>query len=309
MMKMFKKILSLADSPRRHDGIYSYDELKYLPDGVLEQLITWGLFAEIERANTITCAECHDTCVIEPSFYTPTDMPGLEKTVAYYRCGHKEVGGFFIELERFRRWRFQFSGLANLIARVLELKSPPCEEIPERLWYLGIAIQQGKSREVFLGRGFTWEDAGILLPQSPRWKHAAASILLTLSSLPADDILQNKPATIQCLSQIITLTNGSLSIDHDLLFHQPYIPLPALQDQEALTPAEVDILQTLAENSKVTLILPEIKVRAGHSLNVVKAGLLRLESLGLVSRPTGTARKGRAITEKGRNFLMQVTVA
>lgn len=308
MMKTFKKILSLTDSPRRHNGIYSYDELKYLPDGVLEQLITWGLFEEIERVNTITCNECNNSCVIEPSFYTPTDMPGLKKTVAYYRCGNEEVGGFFIELAHFHRWRFQFSGLAVLIARVLALKGPPCEEVSDRLWHLGMAVQQVKSREVFLARGLAWEDAGTLLPQSSRWKLATAPILLTLSSLPAEDVLQNKPAAIQCLSQIVTLTNGSLGIDHDLLFHQSYTPLPAPQDQEALTPAEVDILQTLAESPKVTLILPEIQVGAGHSMNVVKAGLLRLESLGLVGRPTGTARKGRAITEKGKEFLTQATV-
>lgn len=68
------------------------------------------------------------------------------------------------------------------------------------------------------------------------------------------------------------------------------------------TPGDLNILQALAEADE-PLLPGVIKVRSGESAKVVKSRLPILESASLVARPTGTTRKGRLVTAKGRQLI------
>lgn len=70
----------------------------------------------------------------------------------------------------------------------------------------------------------------------------------------------------------------------------------------APTKEDLNILQALAEADE-PLLPGVIKVRSGESVKTVKTRLPILESAHLVARPTGTTRKGRVVTAKGRQLI------
>jgi predicted transcriptional regulator len=76
-------------------------------------------------------------------------------------------------------------------------------------------------------------------------------------------------------------------------------------DPNVRTPLEMDILHTLARSPHGAMHQADIAEACKASKHTIRKAIARLESQGLVAKPEGKLRKGRGITEKGRECLEQ----
>jgi predicted transcriptional regulator len=76
-------------------------------------------------------------------------------------------------------------------------------------------------------------------------------------------------------------------------------------DPNVRTPLEMDILHTLARSPHGAMHQADIAEACKASKHTIRKAIARLESQGLAAKPEGKLRKGRGITEKGRECLKQ----
>ncbi len=113
MRETLLRILSRADWDSPGVNVYPYHEVAEFPPGVLDRLVKLGVLREIASATGVRCDECGENCWIEPVLHDSPKGP-----VAYYSCNRNEdVGGFFVEMDRFRLWECHFASLAGLVAK------------------------------------------------------------------------------------------------------------------------------------------------------------------------------------------------
>ena len=297
MHETFLRILHRADSNSPDISVCPYHEVAEFSPGVVERLIKLDILREIAPATGVRCDECEENCWIEPTFH---DLP--KGRVAYYSCNRNEqVGGFFVELDRFRQWELNFAGLANLMAKAIKPTGGIKEDVTGRIWFLGTVVRDGQTRDVFLARGLAWADGGVVVGQASRLQAAKGPIILVPERLPATDLFGEKPTTVRSLAELSSVTARTFKVNSDRLFC-PDADLdiaPDAMKTEALTEIEIDILEALASSHGKTMIQVEISAAAGYSRSAIQDGLKRLQKLGMIAKPAGTKRKGFALTERG----------
>lgn len=297
MHETFLRILSRADANSSGINVYPYYEVAASEPGVLNRFVQLYILREIAPATGIRCDECEENCWIEPVFHT---LPNGR--VAYYSCNRNEqIGGFFVELDRFRQWELNFAGLANLVTKMIKATGGIEEDAAGRIWFLGTVVQDQEARDIFLARGLTWPDAADVVGQATRLQAAKGPIILVPAKLPSMEIFGEMPPTVRSLAELATVTARTFKVDiKRLLCRDADLSVPQGNlETEALTEMEIDILESLATNHGKTMIQVQISEAAGYSRSAIQGSLQRLQKLGLIAKPAGTKRKGFALTEKG----------
>jgi len=72
-----------------------------------------AVLREIERAEGVICTECEEGCWIEPA---RGEDARTGKMVGGHFCRRKdEVGHFYVDLARLKRWQFDMKGSAKAV--------------------------------------------------------------------------------------------------------------------------------------------------------------------------------------------------
>jgi len=187
---------------------FSGDDLATWPEGVAERLARKGLIRQVENATSVLCDACAGGHVEEVIYIeTPRGSP----VRAYIHC--PEHGRVRVPLDRLKQWEVDFNGLAHAIAHALDLAGDVDETIPGRVWLLGKATVAAQSRELFLVRGLTWEDAPEVLGASTRLNAAGAAIVFAAGEVPPGNIWNGDVPPVVALKTVVALDEGGLSVD------------------------------------------------------------------------------------------------
>ena len=151
---------------------FSSDEVATWSDGFVEQLTDAGLVHQVENAMSVVCDACAEGHVEEVTYI---ENPRHSAVRAYIHC--PEHGRVRVPLWRLRQWEVDFGCIASAVARALELAGDVEEIVPGRIWFLGKTTLAAMSRELFLARGLTWEDAPEVLGASTRLNAAKSALV------------------------------------------------------------------------------------------------------------------------------------
>lgn len=204
MNEMLDLILKRADFL---DGsTFSADEVSQWPTGGLARLLAAKVICEIDEADGVVCDQCEEACWIKPE---PREDPRTGKRVGRCFCRtNEDVGPFTVDLERLRQWQVHMRGLAEAVAKALSATGGVQEILAGRLYWLGRVLLDGKSREVFLGRGLAWPDSPGLLGQAKRLRAAKAAIVLVPSTVPPEETWNGRVPTVRALTEVATFNIG-----------------------------------------------------------------------------------------------------
>ena len=155
LLDVLGELLERADAPGEEADHFLVDDLEEYPEEHLTALSSSGLLVPGTPASTVLCPACSDEHWEEPE-----PMPGGHARW-FIRCGR--FGPQAIEPAQLERQRFDFTGLANHLAALLEDGRSSVPLIPERLWRLGEVMMGATSGDVYLMRGIAWIDGPHLL--------------------------------------------------------------------------------------------------------------------------------------------------
>ena len=188
-------------------GFRDHSFQDWIPDdalGILKQ--SW--LRETAIAEYVVCPECQDheeqPILLE---YPDGDARWFIPCPEYCRVE--------LEYEQRRQWRMDFDAVAASIAGVLALSGMVSIEIHQKLWRLGRAPWQHKSREVWLLRD--WRS----LPESElrsALRSSGRAIVLTYGRVPPDSLWPGKSSVFVALSQVSQWCDNWLSFDAMHLF-------------------------------------------------------------------------------------------
>ncbi|MGE0760956.1 MAG: hypothetical protein AB7F89_09595 [Pirellulaceae bacterium] len=172
----------------------------------LERLIDSGWLIPAENADTITCPGCLDGHEEE---VVAVDRPDGTRQF-YVPCPENlrlEVSPALL-----RQWTIDWFALARAMASSLTLGGACTPLVDVRLWRLGRTKWQGQSRDVLYARGLTWADGGHLASQVAR---TTRPIVFVGDRMPPPSIWPGRVPPIVALSQVTTLGESGLVVDHD----------------------------------------------------------------------------------------------
>ncbi|MCD6416389.1 MAG: hypothetical protein J7M08_06805, partial [Planctomycetes bacterium] len=226
---------------------FSSDEVATWTDGLVEQLTDAGLVHQVENATSVVCDACAEGHVEEVTYI---ENPRHSAVRAYTHC--PEHGRVRIPLDRLRQWEVDFGGVASAVARALELAGDVEEIVPGRIWSLGKATVAAMSRELFLARGLTWEDAPEVLGASTRLNAAKSALVFVAGEIPPEDIWNGDAPPVVALKTVAAWDETELSIDRGHLESllatgrrkAPPIPLISFPTPAGTTWAEVRLTVT-----------------------------------------------------------------
>ena len=198
----------LWDRADARQAKFSGDEVLVLGEGVMEILSRWGLVHPIENAQSVPCDACAESHFEEVTYVESPPGSGVR---AYLHC--PEHGRVRVPLDRLRQWEVDFDGLATAVAQVLELAGDVEEITAGRLWLLGKATIAAESREIFLARGLTWEDAHDAIGGNSRLNAARLAIVLVAGETPRDTVWSGDAPPVVALRGMVGLDGEGLTVD------------------------------------------------------------------------------------------------
>jgi len=167
-----------------------------------------GFIREVENATSVLCDACAGGHVEEVIFISsPRGCPPR----AYIYC--PENGHVKVPLYRLRQWEIDFGGLARAIALTLDLAGDSEEVVPGRIWFLGRATIAARSRELFLARGLTWEDARDVIGKSTRLNAARSAIVFAAGDVPPEEIWNGDAPPVLAFKTVASFEQAGLSVD------------------------------------------------------------------------------------------------
>ncbi len=205
MPEWLRSIWLLLDS--YNGGFRHHSFQDWIPDdalGILKQ--SW--LRETAHAEYVVCPECLDH-EEQPILLEYPDGDARWFIPCPEHCRVE------LELDDLRQWRVDFDAVAAGIAQALALSGIVSVEIPQKLWRLGRAPWQQKSREVWLLRD------GKSLPESDlrsALRSSGRSIVLTYGRVPPDSIWPGRSPAFVALSQVSQWCDNRLTFDTMHLF-------------------------------------------------------------------------------------------
>jgi len=187
---------------------FSRDEVATWSDGLVEQLTDAGLLHQVENATSVVCDACAEGHVEEVTYI---ENPRRSAVRAYIYC--PEHGRVRIPLDRLRQWEVDFGGVASAVARALKLAGDVEEIVPGRIWFLGKTTLAAMSRELFLARGLTWEDAPEVLGASTRLNAAKSALVLVAGQIPPEDVWNGDAPPVVALKTVAAWNESELLVD------------------------------------------------------------------------------------------------
>jgi hypothetical protein len=187
---------------------FSGDEVAAWNDGLVGPFVDAGLVHQVENATSVVCDACADGHVEEVTFI---ENPLRSPVRAYIHC--PEHGRVRVALDRLRQWEVDFGGIARAIAHALELAGDVEEVVPGRVWFLGKATIAAMSRELFLARGLTWQDAAEVLGKSTRLNAAKSALVFAAGEVPPEEIWKGDAPLVVPLKTVAGWDEAALSVD------------------------------------------------------------------------------------------------
>ena len=187
---------------------FSGDEVATWSDGLVEEFTDAGLVHQVENATSVVCDACAGGHVEDVSFI---ENPRRSAVRAYIYC--PKHGRVRVPLWRLRQWEVDFGGIASAVARALELAGDVEEIVPGRIWSLGKATVAAMSRELFLARGLTWEDAPEVLGTSTRLNAAKSALLFVAGEIPPEDVWNGAAPPVVALKTVTAWDEAKLLVD------------------------------------------------------------------------------------------------
>jgi hypothetical protein len=196
-----------AQEPR-----FSGDEVATCPDGVWERLTACGLVREVENASSVVCDACAHRHVEEVVIIR---SPWRRIPRFYIRC--PEYGRILVLKKRLQQWEVDFGGLARGLARAMDLAGDMEEVSPGRIWFLGRTTLAVRSRDLFLARGLTWEDAREVLDKSFRLQAARSALVFVSGEVPPVAIWDDDAPPVVPVKAVVRIAGSELWMDRAYL--------------------------------------------------------------------------------------------
>lgn len=191
--------------------VFHGDEVLAYGSEAFARLVALGLVQEIDAATAVVCDACGLGHAEDVVF---VDSPAGADLRAYLTC--PENGRVAVPIERLRRWSINFHELTLALAGALTANGAD-EIVPARVWFIGKASLDGRSRELFLARGAGWPGASAVLQQASRLKTAADPVVLVPRGSPPIDVWPGKVPFVVELDDVVGVGPAGLSIDRDAL--------------------------------------------------------------------------------------------
>ncbi len=226
---------------------FSGDEVAAWGDGLIERFADAGLVHQVENATSVVCDACAEGHIEDVTFI---ESPRRSPVRAYIHC--PEHGRVRVPLDGLTQWEVDFAGIASATARALELAGDVEEIVPGRVWFLGKATVAALSREVFLARGLTWQDAAEVLGKSTRLNAAKSALVLVAGEVPSEDIWNGDAPPVVALKTVAAWNETGLSVDRGHLEavlatgrkKTPAVPLVSFPTPAGTTWADVRFVVT-----------------------------------------------------------------
>ena len=242
LLDVLGELLERADAPDEEADHFLVDDLWEYPEEHLAALSRSGLLVSGTPARTVLCPACSDEHWEEPE-----PMPGTHSRW-FIRCGR--FGPQAIEPEQLERQRFDFTGLANHMADLLQEGRSSAPLHPGRLWRLGEVLVGGASGHVYLMRGITWKDGPHLLERYSLRGILLSPQLLAPKSTDAD-------LRIMAVTNVLHVTSSSDLGLRTERFIQSNVSYEAIEEVHELShsrpPIPGDVWKTLNEPEQVIL--------------------------------------------------------
>jgi len=202
----------LAPVLRRFDidpAVFSGDETRGWPAGLLDALRTAKLLRRTENAPFVECDSCGEGHVEGVQYVTAP--PGTDVR-CYIVC--PDAGRVRVREDRILRWKLDPLRFAEIVSAAFSMKRAPQESVPSRLWFLGILKLHGRGRELFFARGVWWPDGSRILGDASDLVRARAPLVLTAS--------ESRPSSgVVSLMRHLKMNEKKLSLDRAALESDP----------------------------------------------------------------------------------------
>lgn len=191
---------------------FSFDEVSSWPEEQEALLCDAGIIRRDDNTTTVICDACHEGHVEE---VTMIESPPGSPIRAHIHC--PEAGRVTVPLERLKQWAVDFDGLAEAVAKGLDLAGQVEQVAPGRLWSLGKTTIGGRSRDLFLARGSTWIDAPGVFGACERLNASKGALVLVPGDMPPQDAWTGNPPDVVPLKLVARLEDARLTFDRDHL--------------------------------------------------------------------------------------------
>ena len=215
MRETLALMLRVAEEEGPASQVWPHAALRRLPAADVDRLMRMGLLAEMEPDTGLTCTECGEACQVEP---TMVATGGRARGFHLCRCSSEHAGPVWFEMDELRRWELRLGRLADVVAKAIGAVGGPAEVQLGRLYLLGTARIDGKTREVFLARGAAWPDAAEVFGRVPRLGAPAEPVVLSLACVPAGDLLPGRTLPVRPLVEIVEASEAGLVVRLDGAF-------------------------------------------------------------------------------------------
>lgn len=187
---------------------FSSDEVSSWPEGREALLTEAGIVRRDDNAASVACDACQDGHVEDVVWIeSPRGSPGR----AYIHC--PEAGRVSVPLNRLKQWTVDFEGLAEAVAKGMDLAGEVEEVVQARLWSLGKTTIAGTSRDVFLARGTTWVDASGVFGPCERLNASRGCLMLVPGDMPPNETWGGNPPVVVPLKAVARLGHRRLTLD------------------------------------------------------------------------------------------------
>lgn len=263
-------------------------------------LIDLGIVSEIDSAFTVPCDGCAEGHLLEVDVCEyPTGTVGRAK------C--PECGRVTVPLDRLRLWALSVDGLVRAVEKNIGATGGIETIAIDRLFAVG-AVSEGRNRrDVFFGRGMTWDDADNLVRSSSRLRAASKPVLLVPAFHPTTTAFAEMGMAVISLAEIVQVQKRRIVFDRRAVLNQSPAHVDEGDDADsgtlALSDVDMAVLEVLAERPHDTKFIDDIVVASGFGKTAVKEAIKRLQDAKLIGRPAGTKRQGLSITEEGLRIV------
>lgn len=192
-----------ADIP---DPVLAGDEVGSLGQSVFDCLINLGLLKQADTARHVTCLDCTDQHVEE---VLPIKSPD-GCTRFFILC--PKNGRIEVSRERLLQWTVDYTPLQQALKTAFSVTGDPEEVAPGGIWNLGRAALGGKSRTLWMARGFAWSDSRQLKKALPVGR---SPVLFFLGQPPETGLVDIPAESIIDLKSIVIIERGELIVDKD----------------------------------------------------------------------------------------------
>ncbi len=218
--------------------VFTRQDVRAWPPGVLAQLVGLGILREIGRADGVEYDGCDEPCFIRAEF---VEHPDDGRPVCLHRC-RNGCGRVLVEAEEFDRWQFDLGGLAGALAPAIEATGAIVVDVPGRLALVGMVSIRRLTREVFVAAGLRRDDAASVLARAARLKASPAPLVLTVGAMPNPTVWPSLKPAVAVLAEHLRLGPRGLELAIEPLLGLETIPHSGAKATEWITSKQAAIL-------------------------------------------------------------------